>query len=81
MSNAILPQATVLLGAGMIIVYIFLYVMVVVMRGVALIVPRFNHLMPDEEAKKPRTVPVPVSAPNDAAIAIAVAAAVDRSRP
>jgi sodium pump decarboxylase gamma subunit len=75
----ILPQAFVLLVAGMLIVFVFLYVMVLVMRGVALVVPRFNHLLPDD-APKAVARPVAVRASDDTAIAIAIAVSTDRAR-
>lgn len=79
MSNVILPQALVLLGAGMTIVYIFLYVLVLVMRGVALVVPRFNHILPDDAPKVPSRT-APARSTDDALVAVAIAVAADRAR-
>lgn len=45
-------QGIVLLVAGMGIVYLFLALMVWVMNRFATIIPRFNHILPDEEPKK-----------------------------
>jgi len=42
-------QAFVLLIIGMGITYVFMYGLVLVMRGLAKIIPRFNHLMPDND--------------------------------
>jgi sodium pump decarboxylase gamma subunit len=79
MSNAILPQALVLLGAGMLIVFVFLYVLVLVMRGVALVVPRFNHILPDDAPKAPVRTGTARST-DDALVAVAIAVAADRAR-
>lgn len=49
---AILMQGLVLLAAGMGIVYLFLSLLVWVMNRSAQIIPRFNHILPDEEPKK-----------------------------
>jgi sodium pump decarboxylase gamma subunit len=49
---AILMQGLVLLVAGMGIVYLFLLLLVWVMTRAAEIIPRFNHILPDEEPKK-----------------------------
>ena len=51
MSNTLM-QGLVLLVAGMGIVYVFLALMVWVMNRFAVIIPRFNHILPDEEPKK-----------------------------
>jgi sodium pump decarboxylase gamma subunit len=51
MSNTLM-QGLVLLVAGMGIVYLFLALMVWVMNRFAAIIPRFNHILPDEEPKK-----------------------------
>jgi len=42
-------QAFVLLLIGMGITYVFMYALVLVMRALAKIVPRFDHLLPDAE--------------------------------
>ncbi len=69
-----LMQGLVLLVAGMGIVYVFLALMVWVMNRFAVIIPRFNHILPDEEPKK-RTRPVARADDDTVLIAIAVAAA------
>jgi len=79
MGNAILPQAFVLLVAGNTIVYIFLYVLVLVMRGLAVVVPRFNHLLPDEQPKT-SAKPAARATTDDSAIAVAIVVASDRAR-
>lgn len=78
MQTAVIRQGLVLMGAGMGIVYVFLYLLVLVMRGIALVVPRFNHLLPDDA---PKTIAKPVMKTDDGtAVAVAIAAAVARSR-
>ena len=49
---SIIKQSFVLLVIGMGITYIFMYVLVLIMRGIAKIIPRFDHLLPDTEVKK-----------------------------
>jgi len=75
---AIFQQGLVVLVAGMGIVYVFLALLVWVMNRSATIVPRFNHILPDDEPKK-RARPA-VRADDDAVlVAIAVAAARTRT--
>jgi len=77
MQTGVLNQGLVLMGAGMGIVFVFLYLLVLVMRGIAVVVPRFNHLLPDDA---PKPAFKPVSAGDDTAVAVAIAAAIARSR-
>ncbi len=72
MSNTLMP-GLVLLVAGMGIVYVFLALMVWVMNRFAVIIPRFNHILPDEEPKK-KTRAVRPAAAASAGIAAAPAA-------
>ncbi|MBP7637519.1 MAG: OadG family protein [Kiritimatiellae bacterium] len=72
MSNTLM-QGLVLLVAGMGIVYVFLALMVWVMNRFAVIIPRFNHILPDEEPKK-KTRAVRPAAAASAGIAAAPAA-------
>ncbi|NLF23072.1 MAG: OadG family protein [Lentisphaerae bacterium] len=80
MQALIIKQGLVLMAAGMAIVFVFLYVMVLVMRLTAMVVPRFNHLLPDVAPKAPPRPAAAAPAPPDAAIAVAIAAAVARTR-
>ncbi len=79
---AILMQGLVLLVAGMGIVYLFLSLLVWVMTRSAAIIPRFNHILPDEEPKK-RSRPANPAARHahhdDTAIAVALAAIAARA--
>ena len=47
-----IKQAFVLLVIGMGITFVFMYALVLIMRGIAKIIPRFNHILPDQEVKK-----------------------------
>ncbi len=71
---AILAQGLVLLLSGMGIVFGFLALLVWVMNRSAAIVPRFNHILPDDEPKK-RARPAAKADDDAALIAIAIAAA------
>jgi len=66
-----LMQGLVLLVAGMGIVYVFLALMVWVMNRFATIIPRFNHILPDEEPKKKVRAPRPAPAAHAAQPAVA----------
>ena len=70
---AILMQGLVLLIAGMGIVFAFLAVLVFVMTATSKVIPKLNHILPDEQPKK-RPAKSSVSH-DDTAIAIAIAAA------
>ena len=73
---AILMQGLVLLAAGMGIVYLYLMLLVWVMNRSAALVVRFNHILPDEAPKKKaRPAKHPVAHPDEALVAVAVAAA------
>jgi oxaloacetate decarboxylase gamma subunit len=79
---AILLQGLVLLVSGMGIVYLFLSLLVWVMNRSAEIVPRFNHILPDDEPKK-KTRPAPAAAHaahDDALVAVALAAVAAQAR-
>ena len=74
-------QGLVLLVSGMGIVYLFLALLVWVMNLSAQIIPRFNHILPDEAPKKPsRGAGAAAASPHDdTMVAIAIAAVVARS--
>lgn len=73
----ILEQGLVLMVAGMAIVFVFLYVLVLVVRLTAIVVPRFNHLLPDA-APKAFARPAAAAPADEAPIAAAIAAATRR---
>ena len=75
----ILEQGLVLMAAGMAIVFAFLYVLVLVVRLTAIVVPRFNHLLPDAAPKAPaRSAAAPAAVNDHSAIAAVIAAAARR---
>jgi pyruvate carboxylase subunit B len=69
-----LMQGLVLLVAGMGIVYVFLALMVWVMNRFAVIIPRFNYILPDEEPKKKTRAVRPAAAAPARAVAVPAAA-------
>jgi sodium pump decarboxylase gamma subunit len=75
----IILQGLTLLVAGMTIVYLFLWLLVIVMNRATLLVTKFNHILPDDEPKKK---PRPHVAPrtDHADIAVAIAGAVSQAR-
>ncbi len=78
-------QGLVLMVAGVSIVFLFLGLLIGVMTVSSKIIPRFNHILPDEEpkvkAKKARREHAPKQdASNDDEIVIAIAAAVAHQR-
>ncbi len=73
----LIKQGVVLLVAGMGIVFIFLAILVLVTTGASKVIPRFNHILPDEAPKK-KPAPAPKATDDDLAIALAIAVA--RSR-
>ena len=77
MDIELLKQGVVLLISGMGIVFIFLAILVLVTTGAAKVIPKFNHILPDEAPKKK---PVPAAKPTDDDLAIALAIAVARAR-
>ena len=44
-----IKQAFVLTIIGMGVVFVFMYALVWIMRGIAKVIPRFNHLLPDSK--------------------------------
>lgn len=77
MDSELLKQGVVLLVSGMGIVYIFLAILVLVTTGASKVIPRFNHILPDEAPKKK---PAPAAKATDDDLAIALAIAVARAR-
>ncbi len=77
MDSELLKQGVVLLVSGMGIVFIFLAILVLVTTGASKVIPRFNHILPDEAPKKK---PAPAAKATDDDLAIALAIAVARAR-
>jgi len=77
----LLSQGLVLMVAGVSIVFIFLGLLVAVLSASAKIIPRFNHVLPDERprARTPKCAQ-PREPTGDEEIAVAVAAAVAHQR-
>ena len=59
----LMGQGLVLMVAGMGIVYVFLYVLIVVSNTASRFVSRFNHVIPDDSPKKIRRSAGAVAAP------------------
>ena len=76
--NRVVLQGFILMLTGMGAVYLFLIILIYVMKGAALVVPRIAFLLPDPEPAKPKA-PAPQKDAG-AEIALAIAAAVRRSR-
>ncbi len=74
---AILMQGLVLMVSGMGIVFLFLSLLVWVMNRMAKIIPRFNHILPDEAPKKKPQFKQQSNS-DDISIAIAIAAVQSR---
>lgn len=75
-----LLQGIVLLVAGIGIVFAFLSLLVAVMLVSAKIIPRFNHILPDESPSGKKAARGRAAKPGDDAIAVAIAAAILRQR-
>lgn len=69
----IMLQGLDLLVAGMLITFLFLMLLVYVVNLAAKIIPRFNHILPDDEPKK-KARPAAKHHDDHTAIAVAVAA-------
>lgn len=69
----LIVEGLLLLVIGMAAVYLFLLMMVFVMTAMRKPIEKLNHLLPDPAPPAPKRAPV--SAADDAAIAIAIAAA------
>ena len=74
----LMVQGLLILTAGMGLVIVFLLVMILVMDASAVIVPKFNYLLPDPVVRKAATPSVVAAGSADVAVAIAAAAARQR---
>ncbi|MGI6099772.1 MAG: hypothetical protein GX174_11365 [Lentisphaerae bacterium] len=75
----LLTQGLVLMVVGVSIVWLFLGVLVLVLKVSARIVPRFNHILPDNRPAEPVPMQAPAAAAppsHDEAAAVAIAVAV-----
>jgi sodium pump decarboxylase gamma subunit len=55
----LMGQGLVLMAAGMGIVYVFLYVLILVSNWASRFVSRFDHIIPDDAPRKARRAPAP----------------------
>ncbi len=76
---ATILQGFVLLASGMGIVFLFLMLLVWVMNQTAAIIPRFNHILPDEAPKRLKSTNIK-SGSHAASEMVAVAIAAARAR-
>ena len=74
-----LNQGLILMATGMISVFLFLVLLVYIVKGFQFIAPKIAFILPDPEPAKPKAA-VPVAAKNDAAVALAIAAAANKSK-
>lgn len=74
----LMVQGLLILTAGMGLVIVFLLTMILVMSLNAIIVPKFNYLLPDPVVRKAAVAPVVAAGSAD--VAVAIAAAVARQR-
>ena len=74
---AVLGQGIVLMVAGMGIVYLFLWVLIVISEKSSKFVARFDYVLPDETPKKPKRV---AAAAESAEVASAAPAATSAAR-
>lgn len=72
-ADSVVFQGFILMLAGMGAVYIFLSILILAMKGAALVVPKLAFLLPDPEPAKPKAAAPKTD--DGAAIAVALAAA------
>lgn len=74
-------QGLVLLVAGVSIVFLFLSLLVVVLSLSSRVIPRFNHILPDEQPRvKAPKAKTPKPQAHDEEVAVAIAAALAHQR-
>lgn len=78
---AMIGQGVVLMVAGMAIVYLFLWVMIVVVKYSSRLERRFAYILPDDEPKAKRKVGVPVASQTTVAAAPASASGTEVKAP
>ena len=76
--NRVVLQGVILMLTGMASVYLFLTILIFVMKGAAKVVPKLAFMLPDPEPAKPKA-PAPKKDAG-AEVALAIAAAVKRAR-
>jgi len=73
-------QGLILMVVGISIVWLFLGVLVLVIKASGMIVPRFSHILPDDEPAAQAPADAPPTQDEAAAVAIAIAAAAMETR-
>ena len=74
-----LNQGLILMVTGMTAVFIFLILLVFIVKGFEFIAPKIAFILPDPEPPKPKAKPVAAPAADNAAIALAIAAAAKKA--
>lgn len=76
-----LNQGLILMVTGMVAVYIFLILLVFIVKGFESIAPKLAFILPDPEPPKPKARPVAAVAAgaDNAAVALAIAAAAKKA--
>ena len=74
-----LKNGLILLGMGMAIVFVFLTILVFTTKGVSKIVRKFEKKVPAAQAA-PQAASAPAGSSDDAEVAVAIAAALAKSR-
>ena len=72
----VMAQGLILMATGMAAVYLFLTILIFVMKGAALVVPKLAFMLPDPEPAAPKAAAPKTD--DGAAIAVAIAAAMKR---
>ncbi len=73
-----LAQGIVLMVAGMGIVYVFLWVLIVITKVSCVALAKYDHLLPQDAPKK-KTPPKKAATADDANIALAIAVALNKA--
>ncbi len=76
-TDSVVAQGFILMLTGMGAVYLFLTILIFVMKGAAKVVPGLAFMLPDPEPAKPKAAAAP-KADDGASIALAIAAAMKR---
>ena len=75
-TDSVVTQGFILMLTGMGAVYLFLTILIFVMKGAAKVVPKLAFMLPDPEPAKPKAAAP--KADDGASIALAIAAALKR---
>ena len=76
----LIVQGLVLTAVGMLVTFAFLCFLVILLRIIAKVVPRFDYLLPKTDVKKAPKAPASGPQGDDVGLAIAIAAATSRSK-